>query len=217
MKRIITILAIITMMFSYNAHAFDIVDVNPDDSFIASLGRDVEADKEYIRGIANSYNEKFVVTKEKYVDISSIDSFFKRLSTPLSITELDAGKTEIQIDKIRDSNYRKQLNDFKILGGMAGYSVEFEAIAYFNIYRNISLVGGYIQYYKTHADPYEAYWQYICNIEELTKEVVPYDTRLKLVDRFEKLSDFMDNDKTFKIFILKDGQIDSLFERGEGS
>ena len=47
----------------------------------------------------------------------------------------------------------------------------------------------------------------------MTKEVVPYPTRMKLVDEIKKLSQFIDGDKTFKIFLLKGNKIDSMVER----
>ena len=49
----------------------------------------------------------------------------------------------------------------------------------------------------------------------MTKEIVPYDTRMKLVDEIAKLSEFIDKDKGFKIFLLKGGKIDSMHEWSE--
>mgnify|MGYP007002413529 CR=1 FL=1 len=109
------------------------------------------------------------------------------------------------------------MNFFKICGGLAGYCAEFEPIAYFSIYRNIALVGGYVQYHKVFENADDAYWQYVCGLEALTKEVVPYDTRLILLDKIRNLSVFMDSDRSFKIFILKDGKIDSMWEKGDNS
>ena len=68
-----------------------------------------------------------------------------------------------------------------------------------------------MKYNKTYSDPSEAYSQYICTVETLTREIIPYETRMVLMDKFKALSDFIDSDKTFKIFILKEGKIDSMY------
>jgi len=115
-----------------------------------------------------------------------------------------------------NEKYKKHLNTFKVFGGFCGYTAEFEPIAYYKVYRDIMLVGGYVKYTKNYQNPDDAYWQYICSLEDLTKEVVPYETRIRMLEKVRALSLFMDNDKSFKIFILKDGQIDSMWE-GAGS
>ncbi len=198
---------------AFPVRALEITDIRPDDSYVLSLGRDVEADKECLRAVANSYGARYVVTEEKYIDISAIDHFYSELSAPLILAELDEGKVNVSFDKIRGAKLQKQMKDFKVLGGLAGYSAEFEPVSYFNIYRGVSLVGGYVKYNKADGDPYGAYWRYVCGIEDMTKEVVPYQMRMKLIERIKSLSDFMDTDTAFKIFLLKDGQIDSIYER----
>lgn len=216
MKKYI-ILFLCLCSFTTNVHAFELTQIKPESSYIEKIGADVEADKAYIRGVAESYKNRFVVTEEQYLDISSIDDFYVKLSTPLSLTEIDNGKAELDTSRIGSKDYQKQMNFFKICGGLAGYCAEFEPIAYFSIYRNISLVGGYVQYHKAFENADDAYWQYICSLETLTKEVIPYETRLILLDKVRNLSAFMDSDRSFKIFILKDGKIDSMWERDDGA
>jgi len=201
------------MLFTTNVCAFDIVDVKPDDSFVNSLGRDVNADLDYIKSNANLYSNRYVVREEKYIDTTAIDELYKNLSAPLTLEQIDSGQTGLDLSRIGTKEYQNNLKKFKILGGLSGYKCEFEPIAFFSIYRDVSLIGGYVKYEKAHTDPYEAYWQYVCNIEDMTKEVVPYPTRMKLVDEIKKLSQFIDGDKTFKIFLLKGNKIDSMFER----
>ena len=47
----------------------------------------------------------------------------------------------------------------------------------------------------------------------MTREVIPYETRIKILEKITELSEFMDSDKSFKIFIIADGKPDSCFER----
>ena len=206
------ILVICFCLLSANVSAFELTDATPDNSFVESLGRNVGGDREYLKSLAASYSDRFVVTELQTADISCIDSFYSKLSAPLTVSEIDAGSAQISLDKVWNTEYKKQLNIFKVFGGLCGYSAEFEPIAYYKVYRDITLVGGYVRYGKTYQNPDDAYWQYICSLEALTKEVVPYETRLKLLEKVRKLSSFMDGDKIFKIFILKDGQIDSMWE-----
>ena len=206
------ILVICFCLLSANVSAFELTDASPDNSFVESLGRDVGADREYLKRLATSYSDRFVVTELQTADISCIDSFYSNLSEPLTISEIDAGRTEIFLDMVWNEKYKKHLNTFKVFGGFCGYTAEFEPIAYYKVYRDIMLVGGYVKYTKNYQNPDDAYWQYICSLEDLTKEVVPYETRIRMLEKVRSLSLFMDNDKSFKIFILKDGQIDSMWE-----
>jgi len=215
MKRILTILIVISMLFTTDVWALDIINVMPDDSFVTSLGRDTKADLEYIKSIANLYSTRYVVREEKYIDSTAIDELYRNLSAPLTLEQIDSGQTGLDLSQIGKKEYQSNLEKFKILGGLSGYKCEFEPIAFYRIYRDVALVGGYVKYTKTHTDPYEAYWQYICSIEGMTKEIVPYDTRMKLVDEIAKLSEFIDNDKCFKIFLFKSGKIDSMYEWSE--
>lgn len=212
MKRIIAIFSIIAVMFSRNTYAFDIVDIKPDDSFVQSYGRDISADIAYLQGIADSYRDKYIVTKEQFINCSSIDGFYSQLLKSLAIEELDNGKVNFNFDNVYMSKeYRDKLKQLKVLGGLSGYKAEFEPTAFFRIHRNISLIGGYVNYTKTYENPDDAYWQYICSVEEMTKEVVPYETRLKLLEKIRELNSFIVNDRSFKIFLLVDGNIDGLY------
>lgn len=212
MKKLLILCCFLCILCNLTVYAFDIVDIKPDDSFVKGYGRDVSADAAYLRGIADSYRNKYIVTEELYIDCGSIDSFYNELLQSLTLKELDRGKTNFTTDNIYMTNeYRNKLKQLKVLGGLSGYNAEFEPTAFFRIHRDISLIGGYVSYTKTYENPDDAYWQYICNIEAMTKEVVPYETRLKLLDRVRELNSFIDNDRTFKIFLLVDGRIDGLY------
>lgn len=212
MKKTIVLYLLILILSNFTVCAFDIIDIKPDDSFVQSYGRDVNADISYLRAIAYNYRNKYIVTEEPYIDCVSIDTFYNNLLQGITLLELDSGKTNFSTEGIyMDSDYRNQLNQLKVLGGLSGYKANFEPIAFFHIHRDIALIGGYVNYKKTYKNPDDAYWQYISNVEFMTKEVIPYETRLKLLDRVRDLNKFIDNDRSFKIFLLVDGRIDGLY------
>jgi hypothetical protein len=215
MRKVAVIIFCFSLCFTITANAFDLIAVQPDDSFLKGLSTNIEADKDYLKSIAKQYSNEYIVTEELYSNITDIDDFFSNLSKPLSLAELDAGKAEFPFEIIEDDDLRKAYTIFNVLGGHGGYSAGFEPVIYFNIHRNITLVGGYVQYKKTHDDLYAAYWQYVCEVQNLTKEIIPYDTRLMLIEHFKHLDRFINGDNKFKIFLLIDGKIDSIYERGD--
>lgn len=215
MQRFAIVVLCCWLSFTTSANAFNLVGIKPDDSFLTTFSAKIEPDKTYIRNIAEEYSGKYVVTEEVYADITDIDMFFNELSMPITLSELDVGKAEFRSNVIKEINLRNNYTTFKVLGGLSGYSAEFEPLIYFNIHRNITLVGGYVQYKKTHMNYHDAYWQYICEVQSLTKEIIPHNTRLMLMENFQQLENFVNSDKNFKIFLLNNGKIDSIYERGD--
>lgn len=215
MKKIIVTALALCLSISGTASAFEIKEIGPDTSFIDNIGKDVSEDIGYLSQIANAYKEKYVVSQEKYADISDIDNFYNELSTPITLEELDSGSMKFGIPGVYNEKLKKELVLFNMLGGMSGCRAEFEPVAYFRIYRNITLVGGYTRYVKTHLNADDGYWQYICGIENLTKEIVPYETRINILNKTRQMYCNMDSDNRFKIFLLVDGKINSVWERGE--
>lgn len=215
MKKLLISVCCIAAIFcgSFGTHALTLEQTKPDDSFLAVPGRSASDDIAYMSGIVQSYGDRYVVTEEVSMDISEIDRFFSKLSTPISLEELDAGQINLSLDKIGAKPYRQFLKEFKVLGGLAGYTAEFEPVAYYRIHRDIVLVGGYTVYTKAYENPEEAYWQYICGIEGMTKEIVPYETRQMLLECVKGLAVFMDSDTAFKVFLMKDNRIDSMYTR----
>ena len=65
-----------------------------------------------------------------------------------------------------------------------------------------------------YENPDDASWIYMRSLESLTKEILSYDTRIKLCERIKELDSYISNDNKFKIFLLKGGKIDSVWERG---
>lgn len=215
MKKLFIIVLVLCTCLSGTAHAFELESIGPETSFLDSLNRDVTEDINYLRNIAELYKEKYVVTEEQYIDISSIDNFYADLSAPLTLSELDSGEIAFNTDKIFEAGLKKELNLFKIIGGLSGCRASFEPVCYFRIYRNIALVGGYSRYERTYQDADAAYWQYICKVEDMTKEVVSYATRLSYLDKTRQMYGNMDSDNRFKVFLLVDGEINSIWERGD--
>ena len=213
MKRILVFMLVLCVCMSGTVHAFELQTVGPETTFLESLGKSISEDVDYLRDIAFSYKERFVVTEENYIDISAIDKFYKAISEPLSLSEIDSGKLGFSADKVVDTKLRKELNLFRVIGGLSGCSAAFEPVCYFRIYRNIALVGGYTRYDKVYQEPGEAYWQYICNVENMTKEIVPYHTRITYLERTKEMYNNMSSDNRFKVFLLVDGKINSIWER----
>ena len=214
MKKILVLVLVLCTCLSGTAHALELEAIGPETSFLDGLNRDVTDDVNYLNSVAMSYKDRFVVTQEDYIDISAIDKFYASLSNPLTLSEIDTGKLAFNTDKVFDDTLKRELNLFKIIGGLSGCKATFEPVCYFRIYRNIALVGGYTKYERTHQDTDAAYWQYICNVEDMTKEIVPYHTRLAYLEKTRQMYNNMNADNRFKVFLLVDGEINSIWERG---
>lgn len=212
LKRILS-LAVVLCISSFTVNAFDITGIGPDTEFLDSLNRNVTDDVNYLRSIADSYSDRFVVTEDKWADISAIDEYYTQLSAPLTVDEIDTGKKNLNTDTVFDEELRKKLNLLGAFGGLSGYTASFEPVAYFSIYRNIQLIGGYTNYTSQFENPDDAYWQCICSIEGMTKEVIPYNSRLVMLEKIRTLHANNLADNRFKIFLLVDGRINSIWER----
>lgn len=208
-------LAVVLCISSFTVNAFDITGIGPDTEFLDSLNRNVTDDVNYLRSIADSYSDRFVVTEDKWADISAIDEYYTQLSAPLTVDEIDTGKKNLKTDTVFDEELRKKLNLFGAFGGLSGYTASFEPVAYFSIYRNIQLIGGYTNYTSQFENPDDAYWQCICSIEGMTKEVIPYNSRLVMLEKIRTLHANNLADNRFKIFLLVDGRINSIWERSD--
>ena len=213
MRKIIAAALILLMAMPCRVSAFNITQIKLDSAVIENRDIKQEDDIQYIKNIANMYSDRFFVEQAKYVDISAIDEFYESLSEPMTLEEIDKGAVNISFDNIFSSKLRNSLKNFKVLGGLAGYTVEFEPIVYFNIYRNISLVGGYSCYSKSFDNPADSCCEYIANVEFMSKEIIPYGTRVMLEEKIKEMDNFVNADNTFKIFLLVDGKINSVWER----
>ena len=213
MRKIIVIALAVLVSFQSTAGALGIKSIAPDISVITDKDIDVESDIAYLKCIASVYAPFFVVKQEDNVDISDIDRLYSELSKPMTVEEVDVGKIKMDLGVVSDKELRNNLNQFKVLGGLAGYEAWFEPVIYFNIYRDITLVGGYSCYKKTYENSDDAGWAYITGLESLTKKILSYNTRIKIYERMKCLDNFINTDNNFKIFLLKDGKIDSVWER----
>ena len=215
MKKIIVFALAVCMGLPCTASAFGIIQMGPDTEFTDKAGRKLDEDIAYISSVANAYSDRYIVTEEKYADITAIDELYNKLSEPLSLSEIDTGRLDLDTSAVYSDRLKKEMNRFKMFGGLSGCDMMFEPIAYFRIYRNIVLVGGYTSYIKSFKNPDDAYWQYVCSIENMTREVVGYDTRIEMLDKIRQMYSDMDADSRFKIFLLVDGKVNSVWERGD--
>ena len=212
MKKIFVTAMIVLSLFS-NVSAFEITSIGPDTDFLES--RNITDDVNYLRQIAYSYSDRFVVTTEEYADISAIDEYYAALSAPLTLKEIDNGQKDLNMDLACEDQLNRKLNLIGIFGGLSGYTANFEPVAYFNIYRNIQLIGGYTSYTVQYENSDEAYWECIYRMEDMTKEIIPYETRLAILEKIRILHENTKLDQQFKIFLLVDGKINSIWERSD--
>ena len=215
MKKIIILVLVLSTCLVGTAQAFELESIGPETSFLDNLNRDVTGDINYLRSIAESYKDRFVVTEEEFVDIKSIDEFYSYLSAPMTLSEIDIGKLDFDTKMVFDNGLKREMNLFKIIGGLSGCKVSFEPVCYFKIYRNIALVGGYSKYERIYTNADDAYWRYVCNIEDMTKEIVPYNTRIAYLEKTRQMYNEMNHDNRFKVYLLVDGKINSVWERGD--
>ena len=213
MKKIVTAVIIIAMLLSESASAFEITGISADSSFIEELNRDISSDKEYLRSIATGYSDRYVVTEEEYTDIVPVDQFFEGLSEPLTLDEIDRGQIGFHTEAVCSENLQREWNLFKMIGGLSGCKAVFEPVIYFHVYRNITLVGGYARYTTSYEDYKEAYWRYVLSVENMTKEIIPFETRIALLEKTGKMYENMAADNRFKVFLIADGKINSVWER----
>ncbi len=203
---------ILCLSLSSAAGAFELIDAGPETVVEETVK--IDEDMLYLENIAFGYKDRYVVEKLQSSDISAIDEFYTELSKPVEVKELDEGKTKLDLSVVTDENLRKNLKAFKLYSGYGGISASFEPVCYYQIYRDIILVGGYTNYNISIPKYDDAYYVWVCAIENITREVVPNETRLKMLGGFKNLYDFMEKDKgEFKVFLLKDGKLNSVWER----
>ena len=212
MKKILSVLLALTL-FSGSAGAFGLEDAAADTSYLDAVGADIAGDTAYAKNLAGGFSNRYVVRENADGDISAVDEFYKKLSAPITVSELDRGTADFDFSAVFGDSLKQKTRLFKALGGIGGYSAEFEPLCIFNIYRSITLVCGYSVYTKTHQNSDDAYWQAVCAVEDMSREVVPYQSRIALLNKFSELDAVINSDKEMKIFILKDGKIDSVWER----
>ena len=121
MKRILIIMLVLCTCFSGAVQAFELEAIGPETNFLESLNRDVTDDIEYLRKIAFSYKDRFVVTEEDNIDISAIDRFYMSMSEPLTLSEIDSGNLTFNADKIFNTDMKKVVQD-----GMLRYTMDFD-------------------------------------------------------------------------------------------
>ena len=203
---------ILCLSLSSAAGAFELTSAKPETVIEETVN--TQDDISYLENLALGYNDRYVVEKLQSADISAIDEFYTELSKPVEVKELDEGKTKLDLSVVADEELRKNLKAVKLYSGYGGITASFEPVCYYQIYRDIILVGGYTHYGISIPKYDDAYYVWVCAIEDVTREVVPNETRLKMLDGFKNLYNFMEKDKgEFKVFLLKDGKLNSVWER----
>lgn len=212
MYKILIFTLIMCLSLSSAAGAFELISAQPETVIEETVN--TQDDISYLENLALGYRGKYVVEKLQSADISAIDEFYRELSKPVEVKELDEGKTKLDLSVITDESLRKEFKAFKLFSGYGGITASFEPVCYYQIYRDVVLVGGYTNYNISIPKYDDAYYVWVCAIENITREVVPNETRLKMLDGFKNLYDFMEKDKgEFKVFLLKDGKLNSVWER----
>ena len=212
MYKILIFTLIMCLSLSTAAGAFELTSAQPETVIEETVN--TQDDISYLENLALGYRGKYVVEKLQSADISAIDEFYRELSKPVEVKELDEGKTKLDLSVVTDGTLRKNLKAFKLFSGYGGITASFEPVCYYQIYRDGVLVGGYTNYNISMPEYDVAYYVWVCAIENITREVVPNETRLKMLDGFKNLYDFMEKDKgEFKVFLLKDGKLNSVWER----
>ena len=169
----------------------------------------------YARNLVSGFSQRYVVSESADGDISAVDAFYEKLSAPITVSELDGGRADFDFSVVFGNSLKRKTKLIKSLSGLGGYTAEFEPLCIFNIYRDLTLVCGYSIYTKTYQNSDDAYWQAVCAIENMSREVVPYQSRIALLNKFKELDSVINSDKQMKMFILKDGKINSVWERGD--
>ena len=214
MKKILPILLALTLSCG-NVCAFGLEDASSDTSYLENIGADIAGDMLYARNLVGGFSQRYVVSESADGDISAVDAFYEKLSAPITVSELDGGRADFDFSVVFGNSLKRKTKLIKSLSGLGGYTAEFEPLCIFNIYRDLTLVCGYSIYTKTYQNSDDAYWQAVCAIENMSREVVPYQSRIALLNKFKELDSVINSDKQMKMFILKDGKINSVWERGD--
>lgn len=212
MLKTLILALVMCLSVSSSAGAFELISAEPET--VVKEGINITEDIAYLEGITSQYKDKYIVEKLYSADISAVDEFYTELSKPVEVKELDDGKTKLDLSVVNDESLRQNLKAFKLFSGYGGITASFEPVCYYQIYRDIILVGGYTNYNISIPKYDVAYYVWVCAIENITREVVPNETRLKMLEGFKELYTFMEKDRgVFKIFLLKDGKLNSVWER----
>ena len=214
MKKILPILLALTLTGG-NVCAFGLEDAASDTSYLENIGADIAGDMLYARNLVGGFSRRYVVSESTDGDISAVDAFYEKLSAPITVSELDGGRADFDFSVVFGNSLKRKTKLIKSLSGLGGYTAEFEPLCIFNIYRDLTLVCGYSIYTKTYQNSDDAYWQAVCAIENMSREVVPYQSRIALLNKFKELDSLINSDRQMKMFILKDGKINSVWERGD--
>lgn len=213
LKRLLVMLLALAMcLSSFSVYAIDypfwIDEIGPEKGSIQEISDEkLNADIEKVRQIAMKYADKYVVTQEDYVDTTVIDDFVYEMSTPLTLSEWDSGvhnDTAEGYTKVYDSQqYKDYMSLFKTLSGPCGLEVYFEPSCYFQVYRNIFVIGGYYDYSKCNLDVEAGFTNTVADIQYRTREIIQPDAQVVLKQKINDMFWSISQDTGLKVFVLE--------------
>lgn len=223
-KRVSILLALVltfSIVVNVSARTFEfwIEDIGPEQGVLQTIQDDkIKSDIEIVRGIANQYADKYVVKQLDYLDCSAIDGLYiDNMNNDVSVREMDSMKHDVEFDRIFDTaEHRDFVYKFRSFVTPCGLHAEFEPSCYFEIYRNIYLVGGYMDYSESNLQNINidaATDAAVANIEERTREKVSAEGKKTLRKEINDLVWKINNDTGLRVFIIvADAQYDSAGE-----
>lgn len=215
LKRLLVMLLTLAMcLSSFGVYAMDypfwIDEIGPEKGSIQEISEEkLNADIEKVRQIAMKYSDRYVVTQEDYVDTTCIDDFMYEMSTPLTLAEMDSGvqeKAEAYTGIYDSQAYKDYMKRFKTLSGPCNLSVYFEPSCYFQIYRNIYVIGGYFDYSDCNLNVENDFWGAVNYIQNMTREVIQPQGRENLKKTINDMYWAINNDRGLKVFIIMGDQ-----------
>lgn len=163
----------------------------------------VNNDIEKVRQIAMKYSDVYIVEQKDYIDTEAINKYLESCSSPITLAEIDSGKSSVSFGDIFDSQAHKDFTyRFRNYAGPCNLNVYFEPIVYFQIYRNIYVIGGYYDYSECNLDVDLGLWNTVNYIQDMTKEVVQWDTKQSMRQQINDLYWDISQDTGLKVFIL---------------
>lgn len=213
LKRLLAVLiTCVVSLSSSNAYAVDypfwIDEIGPEKGSIGSVADEkLNADVEKVRSIAMKYADRYIVTQEEYVDTSCIDNILSEMSTPISFSEWDSGVLNSQSGGNTGIYGSQQYNDytllFKTLSGPCGLEVYFEPSCFFQVYRNIFIIGGYYDYSRCNLDVESGFTNTINDLEFMTREIIRPESKVAVKQKINDLFWSISQDTGLKVFVLQ--------------
>lgn len=218
-KRVSILLALVltfSIIVTVSARTFEfwVDDIGPEQGVLKTIPDDkLKSDIEIVRGIANQYADKYAVRQLEYLDCSPITSddpnkrsYIYNMNNDVSVKEMDSMTHEVEFDRIFDTTeHRDFVYKFRSFVTPCGLEAEFEPSCYFEIYRNVYLVGGYMDYSGSNLQNINidvATDMAVANIEARTREKVSAEGKKTLRKEINDLVWKINNDTGLRVFVI---------------